>query len=448
MYKMKKRILSLATSLVVAATMIAGSTCMTFAEDKVEAKVTVRAQMAGGYLHGLETVTVSSDLAEKYGFTDNVPQSENVSALDALVKSHEMVFGDDFSSETVSEYLVGNSSGYMSKVYGYETFGSGFLFNGGFPNDGTESSWGGYNGTTVSTQKVVTGDVVDFYVYNDEVNYGDCLGYVDMAQKVIAGSRVKAKLSGTSVMSAYLYKDAAAMKAAAKPLAGVKAGFVNISSGSTETIDAVSDENGNLAFTAPSGTGTYYITACNDESTPVIMNPVRFTVVADFGSASLAAASYTYSGKAKTPSVTVKDKEGISLVKGRDYTVSYKNNTKVGTASATVKGTGIYSFSKVYKFRINPPKTKLVKVSALGGKKIKVSWKKQKTQTTGYQIRYSSHKNMSGSKKVTIKKNSITWKNIWRVGKGRKYVQIRTYKTVDGTRYYSSWSAAKTVKVK
>ena len=63
MYKMKKRILSLAISLVVAVTMIAGSTCMTFADDKVEAKVTVRSQMGGGYLNGLETVTVSSDLA-------------------------------------------------------------------------------------------------------------------------------------------------------------------------------------------------------------------------------------------------------------------------------------------------------------------------------------------------------------------------------------------------
>lgn len=448
MYKMKKRILSLATSLVVAATMIAGSTCMTFADDKVEAKVTVRSQMDGGYLHGLETVTVSSDLAEKYGFTDNVPQSENVSALDALVKSHEMVFGDDFNSGTATELLAVSESGWVTMTYGVANTSCGFLVNEGYPNDGTASSFGGYNGTTVTTQKLVTGDVVDFYDYRDG-SYGDCLGYIDMGQRVIAGSKINASIKGISVMyEGYKYKNGASMKADAKPMTGVKAAFVDTSTGSLDVIDAASDENGNFAFTAPAKTGTYYITAYSEEGTPVIMNPVKFTVVADFGSASLAAASYTYSGKAKTPSVTVKDKEGIRLVKGRDYTVSYKNNTKVGTASATVKGTGIYSFSKVYKFRINPPKTKLVKVSALGGKKIKVSWKKQKTQTTGYQIRYSSHKNMSGSKKVTIKKNSITWKNIWHVGKGRKYVQIRTYKTVNGTRYYSAWSAAKTVKVK
>ena len=450
MCRITKKVIALTTSLAVAATMMLGNTCITFADTdaRVEAKVTVRAQVGGGYLHGLETVTVSSDLAEKYGFTDRVPQSENVSALDVMVRSHEIVFGDDFSEESVSEYLAGDTYGYMSKVYGCETYANGFLINCGFPNDGKASDWGGYNGTTVTTQKVVSGDVVDFYVYNDESSYSDYLGYVDMPQRVIAGSKVNARISGTSVMNGYLYKDAASMKSAASPLSNVKAALVDTSTGSLEIINAVSDAKGNIVFSAPSKTGTYYITACSGESTPVLMNPVKFTTVADFGSASLAASSYTYNGKARTPSVKVKDKEGISLVKGRDYTVSYKSNTKVGTASVTVKGTGIYSFTKVLKFKINPPKASLVKVTALGGKKIRVSWKKQKTQTTGYQIRYSSHKNMSGSKKVTIKKNSISWKRIWHVSKGNKYVQIRTYKTVNGTRYYSAWSAAKTVKVR
>lgn len=448
---MKKRILALITSVTVAVTMLAGSTAVTFAdEQKVDADVTVRIQMANAYVHDLKSVNVSSDLAESYVFKDNVPQAENVSALDVMVKSHIMSFGNDFRAETADEYLKVDGKGYISKLYGYETYASGFLVNQGFPNDGSESSYGGYNGTTVSTQKVVNGDVVDFFVYNDESKYSDKYSYVDMAQKVTAGSRINVTLKGVSVMNGYRYKDPASMKAAAEALKDVKIAYVDISNGAVNVIgDTVSDEKGNITFTTPEKTGTYYITPYSDnDNIPVLMNPQKITVTSSFGKATLGTKSYTYSGKAKKPSVIVKDKEGHALIKGNDYTVSYKNNTKVGTATVTVKGTGIYNFSQTLKFKINPPKAKLVKVKALGGKKIKVSWKKQKKQTTGYQIRYSAHKSMSKSKYVTVKKNSTTWKRIWKVGKGKKYVQIRTYKKVNGTKYYSSWSASKSVKVR
>ena len=42
------------------------------------------------------------------------------------------------------------------------------------------------------------------------------------------------------------------------------------------------------------------------------------------------------------------------LVKGTDYTVSYSNNTNVGTATITVKGTGRYSGTATKKFTVKP----------------------------------------------------------------------------------------------
>lgn len=51
--------------------------------------------------------------------------------------------------------------------------------------------------------------------------------------------------------------------------------------------------------------------------------------------------SYTYDTKAKTPSVTVKY-NGTTLKKNTDYTLEYSNNTNAGTATVTVKGTGLY----------------------------------------------------------------------------------------------------------
>ena len=58
--------------------------------------------------------------------------------------------------------------------------------------------------------------------------------------------------------------------------------------------------------------------------------------------------SYTYRGRGIKPTVTVKDSTGKTLTKGTDYTVSYKNNTNVGTATITVTGKGKY-FGKATK---------------------------------------------------------------------------------------------------
>ena len=77
-------------------------------------------------------------------------------------------------------------------------------------------------------------------------------------------------------------------------------------------------------------------------------------------------------------------------------------------------------------------------------------WKKQTTDTTGYQIQYSLKKNFkSASKKVTINKNTRTKIKIKGIKRKKKYyVRIRTInKTKSGTQY-SSWSRIKTVKTK
>ena len=53
--------------------------------------------------------------------------------------------------------------------------------------------------------------------------------------------------------------------------------------------------------------------------------------------------SYTYDGSAKKPAVKSVVLNGRKLRAGTDYTVSYKNNKKLGTATAIVTGKGSYS---------------------------------------------------------------------------------------------------------
>ena len=61
---------------------------------------------------------------------------------------------------------------------------------------------------------------------------------------------------------------------------------------------------------------------------------------------------YTYDGHSKKPSVTVRY-SGKKLKKNRDYTVSYRNNKKRGTAKVIVRGKGKYkgTVTKTFKIR-------------------------------------------------------------------------------------------------
>ena len=72
-----------------------------------------------------------------------------------------------------------------------------------------------------------------------------------------------------------------------------------------------------------------------------------------------------------------------------------------------------------------------------------------KTPITGYQIRCSLKKGMSKSKTVTVKGYTKASAKVKKLkAKKKYYVQIRTYKTVNGRNYYSKWSPKKTVRTK
>ncbi|MBR1763379.1 MAG: leucine-rich repeat domain-containing protein [Eubacterium sp.] len=155
----------------------------------------------------------------------------------------------------------------------------------------------------------------------------------------------------------------------------------------------------------------------------------------------------TYTGKALTQSVTVK-LGSKTLKKGTDYKITYTNNKSVGKATLKITGINAYSGTISKTFKINPKGTTLSKVTA-GSKSFTATWKKQATQTTGYQIQYSTSSKFKNAKTVTVKKNKTTKTTVKKLkAKKKYYVRIRTYKTVSGTKYYSAWSATKTVTTK
>ncbi len=160
--------------------------------------------------------------------------------------------------------------------------------------------------------------------------------------------------------------------------------------------------------------------------------------------------TYTYDGKAKKPKAKVTDCDG-QTVASSNYSLTYDSNCKsVGTHSVVIKMNGEkYSGTKTLKYKINPKGTTLKSLTAVS-KGFTAKWIKQAKETTGYQIQLATNSGFTSNKKtVTISKNSTVSKKITGLkAKKKYYVRIRTYKTVDGTKYYSKWSAKMSVTTK
>ena len=133
-------------------------------------------------------------------------------------------------------------------------------------------------------------------------------------------------------------------------------------------------------------------------------------------SVTLSTSTYAYDGKAKKPGVTVK-LNGKTLKNGTDYTVSYSNNTKVGTAKVTITGKGNYtgSVSKTYSIKNNFKKATVSGIStkAFTGKNITQSITvkyngKTLKKGTDYTVSYSNNKSIGTATVKIAGKGSYT----------------------------------------
>lgn len=178
------------------------------------------------------------------------------------------------------------------------------------------------------------------------------------------------------------------------------------------------------------------------------------TTVYKLKSVALSKTAYTYDGKVKKPSVIVKDTNG-NRIAASNYTASYQSGRKKpGKYTVTIKFKGSYAkYGTVKKtFTIKPKGTSISKLTKKK-KGFTVKWKKQATQTSGYQIQYSTSGKFKNAKTVTVSKNKTTSKTVKKLkAKKKYYVRVRTYKTVKvngkSTKIYSAWSKAKSVTTK
>ena len=164
------------------------------------------------------------------------------------------------------------------------------------------------------------------------------------------------------------------------------------------------------------GTVDKVCTVCGESlRVSTIYRPKTFT---------LAAAEYTYNGKAKTPAVTVKDVRG-EVIGAEHYKVKYYNNTQVGTAKVKIIFKGDYSGSKTLEFSILPQQTAIRKLAG-GTNCFKAVWKRLESGS-GYQLQYAQTDDFKNATTVTVRDEAVTARKVTVPAGGKVYyVRIRT----------------------
>lgn len=156
------------------------------------------------------------------------------------------------------------------------------------------------------------------------------------------------------------------------------------------------------------------------------------------------------------------DREGVGTHEGiatvtiakaePEYTIPQECKGKCGgmLASLMVTGIGNYKGKLVKKFTIVPKGTSISGAVKAQKKSLTVKWKKQKKSIDGYEIWCSTSKKFtkSATVKKTAKKTAVKLTVKKLKARTGYYVKVRTYKKVNGEKYYSSWSKVKSVRTK
>ena len=156
--------------------------------------------------------------------------------------------------------------------------------------------------------------------------------------------------------------------------------------------------------------------------------------------------SFTLKPKAKGKITYKTGNKKVATVNSKGK-VTVKGTGKA-TITVTAKATSTYSKSvkKITVYGV-PKKPEMKKLTA-GKKKFTVQWKKDK-KADGYQVQYSTDKKFKKNvKSVNVSKKN-TKATVKKLKKGKTYrVRVRSYKKINGKKYYSGWGKVKSVKVR
>ena len=184
------------------------------------------------------------------------------------------------------------------------------------------------------------------------------------------------------------------------------------------------------------------------------LNPAKpvsnvITVKSTTKVASTKAQSFQLSAKAKGGAKLTYQSNNKSVKVSKSGKVTIAKHF-VGKATITITAGATRDYTKTVKrvtVTVNPAGTTFRSVYNSKGKKLKAYWKKN-SRVSGYQLQYSTSKQFTNGKTVTLKGANCTGAIRSNLTKGKTYsVRVRTYKKVGGKVYYSAWSKTRQVKI-
>lgn len=187
---------------------------------------------------------VASDLAESYGYTDEVVGS--VSALDVLVRAHELVYFDQFTPESAKDFLVLGPTNWVTKYMGEESINLTILVNGKQAADADGK------GLMINQTEVEDGDYILFGVCEDTAYYLDRYVWLNTADgKPLSGQSLFANTDlDLVVMGSYAAYGADGGPDA--PVEGAQLAAMDMVTGEIEPITGkVSDKDGKVTLHIP-----------------------------------------------------------------------------------------------------------------------------------------------------------------------------------------------------
>ena len=213
---------------------------------------------------------------------------------------------------------------------------------------------------------------------------------------------------------------------------------------SSDPTVATVDKNGYIKVLKTSGYTDITAKTSNGKTAKIRITAAKANAT-DFNVKAIA--NQTYSGSYKKPKVVV-TYNGKTLKLNTDYTVTYKSNKNPGKASITIKaksGSKYYTGSKTIYFKIIPKKV-TQKTPTTKNRSITVKWTKQ-TGVSGYEVFFKDP--TTGQWKYFVVSSSYSALKVTDFIKGKKYTfKVRSYKVIDGQKYYGAFSTTKTITCK
>lgn len=208
-------------------------------QNTVEATITAKINTVAGVGMDVSKMTVKADTAENYGYTKPESCKNKVTALDVLAAWHAATYGDDFKNHP-EKYLI-IKGGFISRIYGIDTYDVGILVNNKMPGS-----------STVDVAVVVTGDIVTFFRYSDLKSWQDLYLYFEgLPETVKVNEALNLTLLGYHPMSMTGEPETASTRSGYTIAA--------LDAMGRQVVAAVTDENGAVTLQINTA-GTYQIT--------------------------------------------------------------------------------------------------------------------------------------------------------------------------------------------